>query len=293
MTTRFDTEVWICDVQESIICKGGGGTTTTSTQNNDPWSGQQQYLTTGFERAETDVLNRPLEYFPDDTVIPFSPETEAALGRQSARAWEGSPLLAGAQGYTGDVLGGDFFNTPTIRGDFLDPSTNPFFSGVSDAVLSQVQPQVASTFARAGRTGGSPLHAEALGRGVSRGMAPFLFGEYGRERGLQESAFGRERAAQEGAAARAPGLAREDYFDIERLGDVGAAREGKSEERLADQIARFNFAQEEPTNRLAQYTNLIRGNYGGTSTSSSTSRQSANTGMQAAGLIMSLAGAGK
>ncbi len=251
--------------------KGGGGQTTTTTQNNDPWSGQQGPLKTSFARAETDVLNRPLDYFPDPTVIPFSPETETALGAQTGRAFAGSPLLEGAQGYTGDVLGGKF----------LDPASNPALAGLSDAVLSVVQPQVAGNFARAGRTGGSPLAQESLGRGVARGMAPFLFNEYGRERGIMES-----------AAARAPGLAREDYFDITKLGEVGAAREGKSEERLADTLARFNFAQEEPTNRLAQYTNLIRGNYGGTSTSSSTSKQGSSA-LQTIGTIASIAGAAK
>ena len=139
-------------------------------------------------------------------------------------------------------------------------------------MLSEVQPRVASTFARAGRTGGSPLHAEALGRGVSRGMAPYLFGEYGRERGIME-----------GAAARAPGLAREDYYDPAKLGQVGAARESKAEEGLAEEIARFNFGQQEPTNRLAQYMNLIQGNYGGTSTASTTAAQSANSALLGAG----------
>ena len=249
--------------------KSTGGQIQKSVQTNEPWAAQIPYLKTGFARSETDVLDRPLSYFPDSTVVPFSSESELALGGQAGRALEGSPLLTGAQGYTGDVL----------SGKFTDPSSNPFLSGVSDAVLSDVQPRVASTFARAGRTGGSPLAAEALGRGVSRGMAPYLFGEYGRERGIQES-----------AAARAPGLAREDYYDLSRLGDVGAAREAKTEEGLAENIARFNFGQQEPTNRVAQFMNLIQGNYGGTSTGSSTAKQSANTGMLIAGTVLRAVG---
>ena len=252
--------------------KGTGSTTTTSATNTDPWSAQQPFLKTGFARAKTDVLDRPLSYFPESTVVPFSPESEVALAGQAGRAISGSPLLSGAQDYTGDVL----------SGKFTDPSSNPFLSGVSDAVLSEVQPRVASTFSRAGRTGGSPLQAEALGRGVSRGMAPYLFGEYGRERGIQEA-----------AAARAPALAREDYYDIGQLGQVGAAREAKAEEGLAEQIARFNFGQQEPTNRIAQFTNLIQGNYGGTSTGSSTAKQSANTGMLIAGTALRAFGMGK
>lgn len=249
--------------------KSSGGGTTTTQSDSAPWAAQQPYLTTGFNAAQTGVLDRPLDYFPESTVIPFAPETSAALGAQANRAFQGSPLLGGAQDYTSDVL----------SGQYLDPASNPFLAGVSDAVLSQVQPQVASTFARAGRTGGSPLAAEALGRGVSRGMAPYLFGEYGRERGIQEN-----------AAARAPSLAREDYFDIGQLAQVGAAREGKAGESLAEQIARFNFGQSEPTNRIAQFMGLIQGNYGGTSTATQTARQASDPLGMGIGTGLGLAG---
>ncbi len=247
---------------------GGGGQTTTSVQNTEPWSTQQPYLETGFESARTGVLDRPQEYFPDSTVVPFAPETTAALGAQTNRAIQGSPLLGGAQDYTGDVL----------SGQYLDPSSNPFLGGVSDAVLSQVQPQVASSFAQAGRTGGSPLAAEALGRGVSRGMAPYLFGEYGRERG-----------AMEAAAGRAPGLAEADYGDIDRLARVGASREGKAEEGLQDSISRYNFGQAEPADRISQYMGLIQGNYGGSSTGSQTAKSQVNNTLLGLGAATSLA----
>ncbi|KKK78557.1 hypothetical protein LCGC14_2842380 [marine sediment metagenome] len=265
--------------------KGGGGGSSggTQTQIQEPWAEQKPFLKTGFKRAQGDVLNRPLEFFPGSTVVPYSPETEVALGAQTGRAITGSPLLSGAQDYTGDVLGGSFFDTPTIRGDRLDPTTNPFFSGVSDAVLSQVQPQVASQFARAGRTGGSPLAQEALGRGVSRGLAPYLFQEYGRERGLQESAFGRERGFQESAAARAPGLAREDYADIGKLRDVGQAREELSSANLAEDMARHAFGQAEPGQRLEDYMRLITGSFGGTTTTQLPQGAGSNPLMQLAG----------
>lgn len=282
----------------------GGGGTTTSVTNSEPWSEQKPYLATGFESALTDVLNRPRSYFPDSTVVPYSPETMSALSAQSNRALQGSPLLGGAQDYTGDVLGGEYLSAApsqaggytgdVLSGKYLDPESNPFLANVQDSVLSQVQPQVAGTFARAGRTGGSPLAAEALGRGVSRGMAPYLFGEYGRERGIMEGAAGREydrfsqeRGVMENAANRAPGLAREDYFDIGQLANVGAARELKADEGLQDSISRWNFAQAEPTERLGQYMNMIGGGYGGTSTGSQTSSQSSNPLLTGLGLGMS------
>ena len=59
--------------------KSTGGQTQQSVQTNEPWKAQIPYLKTGFARAQTDVLDRPLSYFPESTVVPFSPETETAL----------------------------------------------------------------------------------------------------------------------------------------------------------------------------------------------------------------------
>ena len=228
---------------------GGGGGTQTTVQDTGPWSAQKPYLETGFRQAGENVLNRPLSYFPGSTVVPFAPETTLAMGAQTNRAIGGSPILGAAQDYTQQLL--------------TDPGSSPVF----DAIMSSVKPQVSSAFGQAGRTGTSPLAMEAVGRGVSRGMAPFM----------------------ESAAGRAPGLAREDYYDIDRLRAVGGAREGKAEESLQDSISRFNFAQAEPTNRIAQYMGLIQGNYGGTSTATQTARSQTNPLLSGMGTAVSLA----
>ena len=247
---------------------GTGSTTTNTTNTTEPWPKQKPFLQTGFQQAESNVLNRPLEYFPGSTVVPFSPESQGALGAQTNRAVQGNPLLGQAQGYTSDVLGGQF----------TDPATNPFMSNVLDSTISSVRQNVDSGFAQGGRFG-SPAHAGTFGKEMGRAMSPYLFGEYGRERGFQQD-----------AANLAPGLAREDYFDIGQLGDVGAAREGKSQEVLGEDIARFNFGQSEPTNRLAQFMNLIQGSYGGTSTASQTAQQGANSALLGGGAGLSLLG---
>lgn len=230
----------------TAVLGGDDGSTTTNVQNQEPWAGQQPFLRRGFQEAERSVLQRPLQFYPQSTVVPFSQESEVGLGAQTDRALSGSPLLSSAQGYTQGLLD--------------DPGSGPVF----DAVTSEVKPGVDSAFSRGGRLG-SGLHTEALSKGVSRGMAPYM----------------------EAAANRAPQLAREDYFDIGQLRDVGTARETKSQENLQDSISRFNFAQSEPANRLAQYTGLIRGNYGGTSTSTTRASQSVNPFLTGAGLAAS------
>ena len=215
----------------------GGGQSSDQTTTTTPWGPQGAALQSGYKAAKTNILNRPTEFFPGQTFADFAPQTQTALGLQEDRALGGNPLLGQAQGYTGDVL----------SGNFLDPATNPFLANVTDSVLSAVRPGVDSQFAGGGRQG-SGLHAEALGRGVSRGIAPYLFGEYGRERGIQEQ-----------AAGRAPGLAREDYFDIGQLGNVGQAFQGQEQLGINEAMSRFNFGQAEPANRAQQYLQTIQG----------------------------------
>jgi len=205
--------------------KSAGGQTTDTT----PWAPAQPYIKTGYEAAEQNILNRPTSFFPGSTVVPFSPESQAALGGTANRAYWGSPVLGAAQDYTTDLL------------------TNPGSSPVYDAVRSDVRPGVDAAFGRAGRQGTSPLADEAYGRGISRALAPYM----------------------ESAAGRAPGLAREDYYDLERLAGVGAAREAKQGQHLGEQMARWDFAQQEPAQRTQAYISALSGvPMGQTSTSS-------------------------
>jgi len=273
---------WQCDIQANIEMKGGGGgsapaqTTQNTVQKSDPWEGQQPYLERGFEEAESQVLERPLNYFPDSTVVPYSQETNTALNLQTGRALGGLGLPGGmqtpnvqlqdaARGQMGANIAGNY----TAQG-------NPYTQGIMDRAMNTITPAIDAKFGSSGRFG-STAHAEALGRGVGDAVAPSIFQNYEAERGRQMA-----------AAGAAPGFAAQDYGDIASLSEVGSAREALSQEQLADQIARFNFEQGEPTNRLAQYMNLIQGQYGGNSTQSMVS--SAPRGQGASPLLSGLGG---
>jgi hypothetical protein len=257
---------------------GGGGTSTTQTiQNNDPWSGQQDFLKSGFEQAKTDVLNRPLEYYSGQTVVDPSSQTNAALTSMENRATTGSPL----QGSANTNL------NKTLSGDFLDAG-NPYFKGMVERSIDPmrqefqnvVNPGIDSSFAGAGRYG-SGAHAATRGsaadaymRNVANTSASLGFQNYAQERGNQMQ-----------GVQMAPGLAAADYADAGMLAQVGAQREGYTQAQIQDQLNRFNFAQMEPQNRLGQYMGLIGGGYGGTSTQSQVTPTNSNpllTGLGAA-----------
>jgi hypothetical protein len=185
----------------------------SQTVKSDPWSGQQPYLKRGFEQAEQQ-LNAP-----GSTVAPMSPYTQSAIGQMTGP----NPLIDSALNQAQQTISGDYFSGPGM-------------DRMRDYVLSSVQPGVDSAFSSGGRFG-SGLHGEALGRGVSLGMTPFMDAE--RNRMMQ-------------ATQMAPGLSQAGY-----AGNLAAGQLDQSQ-RQAE--------LSEPQNRLAQYMNLIGGGYGGTQT---------------------------
>ena len=234
---------------------GDTGSTETET---DPWSGLQPYLQTGFARLQSDVLDTP-------QFTGFAPEQEQALQARTARATGGNPLLGAAQQQVGATLGGDYMG-----------QINPYLNQLQESVMSQVMPGVDSQFNMASGRFGSPAHAEALGRGVSRGMAPFLFDEFGRQ-------YGDERNRMMMASQAAPGLAREDYYDMMQLGEVGGMRRALEQERIT-----------EPGRRAQQYLAALSGTaplLAGTGTSTTTeSMTPLGMGLAGAGMTAQLAG---
>ncbi len=232
---------------------GGGGNSqpsvTTQTTTSEPWEAQKAPLERGFQRAEDLYQSDVPQYFPDSTVTPFSPESQMAMGAGAQRAIAGNPLLAQGQQQQSNTIGGQY----------TDPTSNPFYKNLIDSSVAAVRPGIDSMF-NMGNRAGSPGHAEALGRGFGNAFGPQLFQDYGRERGLQQQ-----------AAQNAPAMAQADYYDIDKLGQIGAQREGKSGNVLQDLINRFNFGQTVDQNKLAQFMQTVGGaQYGVTTNQQST-----------------------
>src|SRR5512147_1805521 len=132
---------------------GGGSKSTpqtvTQTTSTTPWSGQQPYLTDVFQQAQQQYQSNQPQYFPGQTVVPFSPETNTALTGIENRATSGSPLQTA----------GSNEQLATIQGNYLDPNSNSGFQGALNAALqpittnylNNVIPGVNSQFAAAGR----------------------------------------------------------------------------------------------------------------------------------------------
>jgi hypothetical protein len=237
-----------------------GGSQTT-VQRTEPWSGQIPYL---LGDAKKDIAglfpeaNRlygqpgPL-YYPGQTVAPFSPEHEMALNAQAARALYGSPLTAAGGDELQRTLGGGYLNGNPYLQNAIDAASRGLVRNYQNAVA----PGIDSSFSLAGRYG-SGAHQAA-------------------QSAAQQNLAAAERGNMLNALNLVPGYAAQDYNDIAQLNAVGQTREQMAQSLINDQIARWNFEQQQPADKLRQYAALVQGNFGSTQTT--TAPYSAGTGI--------------
>ena len=231
--------------------------TQTTTSTTAPWGAQQPYLLQGFANAQNLFNQGGPQYYPGQTTVPFTQDTQDALGMMGNRARQGSPLVGAAQSSLTNTLNNGY-NNP-----FLDSMYDRAASGVTRNFNEATMPGVNAGFASAGRYG-SGLHQNAqdsardqLGRTLG-GMASNMYG----------SAYESERGRQMQAAGMAPQLANQDYADISQLMNAGNIQESKNFETLQSDINKFQYEQEKPYDNLARYMGFIQGNYGGQGSSS-------------------------
>ena len=160
---------------------------STTTQSSAPWSGQQEYLTTGFQRARDDILNKPTEFYPNSTVVPFSPTSEQALGLQEQRALAGSPVVQAAQQQVQGTAQGDYLNANPYLTQAITNATQP----VIERFQEDIVPSIQSAYSSAGRYGsglqarGEERAAQAALDQASKIATDMSYRNYGDERGRQ------------------------------------------------------------------------------------------------------------
>jgi hypothetical protein len=184
---------------------------------------------------------------------------EAPIYLQQNRALQGSPVTGAAQDYV----------TRSLQGGFL--GSNPYLDQTFNRAALQTQNQLASEFARSGR---SVDASEGLRSQQLNDLANQIYG----------GAYGQERQLMQGTLPFAQGLANQDYFDIGQLRGVGS-----EVENLAGQYANA------PGANFDAYLSRILGNGQGQSGSTQQIDQSRNRGAGALGgglLGASLAPAG-
>ena len=250
-----------------------------TTQRTEPWAAQAPYLGGGgvlftsptgdttetkipgiFQLARDQYQSQNPQFYPGSTVTGFNPDQMAAINAQRNIATGPNPLLDNAYKTNAAYAGGDF--------------SNPAIQGVMDANRAAIMPAVDARFGLAGRSF-SPAHAATLGKAITTANAPLLFG------------------AQQGAIQNAPALSAARYNDASQLGQLGEQQQMQGQTELNADIERHNFEQNKESNKLAQYLQMVQGNYGGTTTGLNTAQQTvaqSKGAQQTAGNVLKLAG---
>lgn len=228
---------------------GGGGTPSHTTSTTEPPKFIQPFMQYGAQQAADLYQTGGPKYYPGNTVVPFSPQTEQALGLIQQRAVNGSPVTNAAQGYATDVLSGKYLPGGS--------NSNPYLDSTFNRAADNVQQRLDTNFAGSGRNIGAARPGAAL---ELNDLANQVYG----------SAYQNERQAQQAMVPFATGLANQDYTDLNALQGVGGQVEDLTGRLMQDQAARYDFAQNAPQRNLDSYIGRITGSYPGQSTTTPT-----------------------
>lgn len=265
----------------------GSSRTTTTTE---PPAFIRPYLQYGAEQSRALYSTGGPQYYEGNTVVPFSDQTEQALGLTEQRAMQGSPVVDAAQNYAANTLSSaptsQFGGAANPYGSSANPyggASNPYLDATFNKAADSVQQRLGTQFAGSGRNieASRAVNADELSgladriyggayenernRQLSYGQHQLGIGAQGyeSERDRMAQDIEQQRARQFGITSLAPQLANQDYVDLQALGGVGGQVEDLAGRLMEDQAARWDFSQNAPQINLDNYLARVTGAYPG------------------------------
>lgn len=200
------------------------GSQTTQTLQSQAPSWQLPFQQYGLGQAQAQYQGVKS---PSQLVAGFSPMQNQAMSNINTLATQGTPEGTAAQSYATNVLSGN-------------PANNPYLNAEFQQGANQVQNQLASEFAGAGRNiiGSAPVQADEMNN-----LAAQLYG----------GAYNTGVQQQENAAALAPTLENQQYNAQQSLFNAGAQQQGLAQQYI-----------QAPQTFLNQFLSQVNGNLGTT-----------------------------
>ena len=235
----------------------GGGTQVTKTE---PWDAQKDYLKAGFGRAQELYNRNPLgpAYYGGSTMAGFDPAQQASQRMTMNYAMGGRPqnMMRQAESSLGTGLSGQ-----------VDTAAfNPLAAALGQNVQSQLQgnilPGIRESLVRyqpGGSSRGDLVQNKAIANAVTSGMTLPLAEAYGNAYNTAQ-----QRATQSGQMY--PSIMAAPLGMAEAVGGVGQARQDMTQQGINRAMMRDQYQKNAPQQALANYMNMIGGNYGGTTT---------------------------
>jgi hypothetical protein len=261
---------------------GSSSSPQRTTTTTEPPAFIRPFMEYGAQQSRALYETGGPSYYGGNTVVPFSQQTEAALGGTEARAMGGSPVNQAAQNYATGILG----SAPTSQ---FGGASNPYLDAQFNRAADATQQRLQSGFAGNGR------NIEAARPAASQELNDLATGIYGgayeNERNRMAEDLARQRSTQFGVAGLSPQLANQDYVDLNALQGVGGQVEDLTGRLMEDQAARWDFSQNAPQMNLDNYIARVTGSYPGQNATQTTPTYR-NRGAGAAGGAMSGAALG-
>lgn len=269
---------------------GSSSSPSRTTTVTEPPAFIQPFMQYGAQQSRALYETGGPQYYQGNTVVPFSQQTEQALGLTEQRALNGSGVNNAAQDYAERTLNtsptsqfGAASNPYASSANPYGSVNNPYLDATFNKAADSVQQRLGSQFAGAGRNteASRAVNADELtnlsnsiyggayenerNRGLSYDQQQLGIGAQGyeSERDRMAQDLDRQRSMQFGVAGLAPQLANQDYIDLQALGGVGGQVEDLAGRLMEDQAARWDFSQNAPQMNLDNYIARITGAYPG------------------------------
>ena len=243
-----------------VVFFGGGGSSApqqvTQTTKTDPWPGQEPFLRDVFQQAQQQFRQQGPEFFPGQTFAGFDPLQQQA--QQQALQFSQGP----GQQFAQNLMGAHQF----ALGPVLDPQQNlaiqsaaegairPLFQELTETTLPAIRGEAVG----AGQFGGS---RQGIAEGLAAGRTSQAAGDVtsrifsdAYQQGLDSFTRGLALAPQTLGAAMMP-------FQLTEA--VGSQRQFMDQQAINEAIARHNAAETLERAKLAEFSNLIQGQFGG------------------------------
>lgn len=232
-----------------------GGGPDDQTQTTEPWKGAKPHVLEFLSRSR-EFLDQPTSLYAGDMTV--GPGQLSGAGIEKARSMIGLDSGAQLRAFAGEAMGG-FASNP-----MLDQTFDAAAEGITRNFQRVTQPGIESAYARAGRSL-SPSAGRAVG--VAQGELADSLGDLASQ--FYYTDYERRMGDRFRGAALLGEADRVDAGQIGILGTAGAQEDAYAQQRLNELIQRFDFAQQEPQQRLDQFgqrVGAITQGYGSTTT---------------------------
>lgn len=241
----------------------GGGQSTNTIQNADPWVGQQGYLRDIFSNAQRQFNAPGPGFFPSTTVAAPSQATTQGQNYLTDYATRAATFNQGAMDSASFNLGpGRFAESNPYLQSYMEAAARPLVQGFQapGGVLSSIRSNFNDS------SGG-----QSTRQGIAEGVATRGLTQQIADQNAQIAFQGYSDAAQRAtqSQALAPSLMQAGAYPGSLFSAVGQQQEQYTQNLINEAINRWNFEQNLPAQKLAQYQALVQGGYGGTSSSTS------------------------